>query len=400
MSAPQTSVYTKFSGLPESVRLPLSGERLSVLYRITGDEATARAKADAICTEQTVEFPRELLPQGDIAESVVGRIESVAPARSVSGANRSTFEINISFPVEAAAGELTQLLNVLFGNVSLFTGVRIQTVHLPDSLLSLFKGARFGRDGLRQLLGVPYRPLLCTALKPMGLSASDLAHQASQCAAGGIDFIKDDHGLSNQSFAIFRERVSQCADAVAQANIKTGGRSRYIANITAPQSEVLERAHLAKSLGAGGFLISPGLTGFDMMRTVADSDDLALPVFAHPAFLGSFVTNPDGGIAHRFLFGDLMRLAGADATIFPNVGGRFSFSQTECEEISNGCASDIEHLKKIFPMPGGGMSLERVPDMLSLYGREVVFLMGAGLHRHSPDLIANCRHFLTLVSQM
>jgi ribulose-bisphosphate carboxylase large chain len=51
----------------------------------------------------------------------------------------------------------------------------------------------------------------------------------------------------------------------------------------------------------------------------------------------------------------------------------------------------------IFPTPGGGMSLESLPDLQAVYGQEVIYLIGGGLHRYSPDLRANVRHFLHLV---
>ena len=58
-----------------SLPLELSGERFRVVYRLVGDYAEARDKAHAICLEQTVEFPDELVPPGDIRTQIVGRIE-------------------------------------------------------------------------------------------------------------------------------------------------------------------------------------------------------------------------------------------------------------------------------------------------------------------------------------
>jgi ribulose-bisphosphate carboxylase large chain len=42
------------------------------------------------------------------------------------------------------------------------------------------------------------------------------------------------------------------------------------------------------------------------------------------------------GFSHKVLLGILPRLAGADATIFPNFGGRFGFSEQECLGITAG----------------------------------------------------------------
>ena len=54
-------------------------------------------------------------------------------------------------------------------------------------------------------------------------------------------------------------------------------------------------------------------------------------------------------------------------------------------------------LRPIFPCPGGGMSLKRVPELLRFYGREVILLIGGGLLKHGPDVVENCRTFRKLV---
>jgi ribulose-bisphosphate carboxylase large chain len=372
--------------------LTLSGERFTVHYRIPGAGPDARELARSICLEQTVEFPEAIVPAGDIREQIVGRIESLQPA----GANHS--EAEISYAVETTGFELTQFLNVLLGNSSLKPGIRVERFALPPTLLTSFKGPRFGTEGLRDYLGVPDRPLLCTALKPMGLSATDLAALAYQFALGGIDIIKDDHGLANQPFGPFAERVSRCAEAVHRANRETGRRAIYMPHISGPADKLVAHALLAKRVGAGGLLVAPGLVGLDAMRLLAEDDRIGLPIMSHPALQGSFVTSGRSGISHYALFGQIARLAGADASIYPNWGGRFSFSQEECRSIVAGATVPMGHLKPIFPTPGGGMSLERAPEMLRFYGKDVILLIGGGLFQAGPDLAANCRDFLTMLS--
>ncbi|HYF92091.1 MAG TPA: RuBisCO large subunit C-terminal-like domain-containing protein [Symbiobacteriaceae bacterium] len=372
--------------------LNLSGERFTVLYGIrAATEAEALARANDIAVEQTVEFPEELTPPGDIRHQVVGRIESCRPL------GEERYGVSISYAVETAGNDLPQLLNVIFGNSSIKPGLRVERLEFPPGLLARYRGPRFGRAGLRELLGVFDRPLLCTALKPMGLSPADLADLSYKCALGGIDIIKDDHGLADQPFAPFWERVQRCAEAVDRANRETGRRSIYMPNVTAQADRILEAARFARQVGAGGLLISPGLTGLDAMRQLADDDQIALPVMSHPALLGSFVVNPDSGISHYALFGQLARLAGADATIYPNWGGRFSFSKPECQAIADGTAVPMGGIRPVFPTPGGGMTLERIPELLEVYGREVIFLVGGGLFRQGPDLVENCRYFLKLI---
>ena len=370
--------------------MPHREARYLAVYRVSGDSREARARAWDICLEQTVELPFDVVPEGVVRDQVVGKVESF---RKQSGG----YQAFVSYAAGSAGGELTQLLNVLFGNISLKPGIRLERIILPRVMLDGFQGPRFGRAGLRRQLGIPRRPLLCAALKPLGLPPEALAELAHQFALGGIDIVKDDHGLSDQPYARFEARVGLCAKAIAKANRKTGRSSVYAPNITAPHGEVLDRARFARGAGAGALLLSPGLAGLDTLRAVAGDPRVALPVLSHPAFQGSYVLHRESGISHYALFGQIARLAGADASIYPNYGGRFSFSREECTLIVQGCRVPMGRLRPIFPCPGGGMSLNRVPELLRFYGREVILLIGGGLLKHGPDVVENCRTFRKLV---
>ncbi|MFH1264309.1 MAG: RuBisCO large subunit C-terminal-like domain-containing protein [Planctomycetota bacterium] len=379
--------------MPDSPRLELSGERFRAVYHLAGTAEEAAARARDICLEQTVEYPEDLVAREDIRQQVFGRVALLEPVAA------DRFEATIEFPVEAAGRELTQLLNVLFGNISLKPGIRLVRFDLPDGLLGHFRGPRFGRQGLRDLVGVHDRPLLCTAIKPMGLSPAELADLAHQLALGGIDLIKDDHGLADQCFCRFDERVERCSEAVRRANGQTGKRCLYVPNVTAPADQIADRARLAREAGAGGCLVSPGLAGLDTMRRIADDDQVAMPILSHPAMLGGFTLRPTEGISHGSLYGRISRLAGADASIFPNYGGRFSFTVEECRDLVDGTACPMGPIEPIFPVPAGGMSLDRVPELCRFYGKDSILLIGGDLHRHGPNLVENCRKFAELVEQ-
>ncbi|MBI4617146.1 MAG: ribulose 1,5-bisphosphate carboxylase large subunit [Planctomycetes bacterium] len=371
--------------------LELSGGRFRAVYRIAAPgEEEAAAVAAEIAIEQTIEYPADLVSREDIRGQIFGRVESIARGGD------DFFDATISYADETAGGDLPQLLNVLYGNSSLKPGIRLERLDLSEGVLSRFRGPRFGRAGLRALLGVPGRPLLATALKPMGLSPQELACLAYQLALGGIDLVKDDHGLADQPFCRFEDRVHLAAEAVARANRETGLGTIYAPNVTAPVGELARRARFACEAGAGALLISPGLAGLDAMRALADDDRIALPLLFHPALLGSFVTCPEDGISPFALFGQIARLAGADASIFPHYGGRFSFSAEHCLSIARGTEEAMGGLVPIFPVPAGGMTLSRVPELVRFYGRDVVLLIGGALHR-GRDLVETCRRFRGLV---
>lgn len=371
-----------------SVPVPLSGDRFHVTYHIRagGDRHEALQIAQDIALEQTVELPGSLVPEGDM-QDVVGHVESVEPLEA------GRCAAVISYPVEATGFELTGLLNVMYGNISMQDGIRVASFELPGSLLAAFSGPRFGRDGLRALLRAPQRPLLGSAIKPMGFPTARLADLAYQFALGGIDVVKEDHSLTNQPSAPFARRVEACAEAVRRANAETGGHALYVPNITGPVELLVERALFAKEVGAGGVEVITGLSGFDSLRLLSEDDRVSLPVFAHPALLGVYTLSPDHGIALSALYGHVMRLAGADATIYTNWGGRFPTTREDTRQLKEVIARPMGHIKPILPMPGGGMHLETIPELLHFYGNDIILLISGGLFSLGPDLVANCRRF-------
>ena len=367
----------------------LSGERFLVTYELFGTEADCRTAAEEICVEQSIEFPVSVVPDGDIPGQIVGRIENFT------NAGEDTWKAEISFCAETA-GEFTQFLNVVFGNFSIKQHVRVAKIELSPSLYSFIRGPRFGIEGIRGLLQEFDRPILMTALKPMGLSASDFASLIRVFAENGIQIVKDDHGLADQKFAPFRDRVKYCCEAAKDAYERTGKKCLYVPNVTAPFLELRERALYAKECGAGGIMVAPGLTGLDAMKALAEDDEIGLPVFSHPAFSGSNVINRQGFSIPAY-YGTVMRLAGADAVIFPNYGGRFAFTKEECLGIAQAGKEPLRDLKTMIPCPSGGMQIDRISGMLETYGKDICLLIGGGLFTCGPDLEKNCRDFVKAV---
>jgi ribulose-bisphosphate carboxylase large chain len=209
--------------------------------------------------------------------------------------------------------------------------------------------------------------------------------------------MKDDHSITDLPFSPFEERVPRIAEAVAKANLQTGLNCIYAANITGPTQNMVERAIFAKNAGATALLISPALTGFDVMREIAEDDRVNLPILSHPTVTGNFVHNPDGGFSYFAYYGQLHRLAGADSPVFVNFGGRFPTTRRDCQDLIDGCRVPMAHIKPAIPCVGGGMKLAKVPELLEMYGNNAIFLVGGDLHSVGDDLVENVRQFLRLV---
>ncbi|MXQ09219.1 ribulose 1,5-bisphosphate carboxylase [Alphaproteobacteria bacterium GH1-50] len=354
--------------------------RFTVTYRIFArSEAEARERALGVALEQTVEVPADVVPEGYIADEIVGRVEEIG----AEGEGR--YRAAISYSPDSTGTDLPQVLNVLFGNSSIQKGIKVTALDLGP-LAGAFPGARFGIRGVRRLAGCGSGPMLAPVLKPMGSGSATLAEVAYRSAAAGAHVIKEDHGLADQPAAPFEARVEAVAAAVRRANDETGGNSLYFAALAGPAEKLMERARFAKAAGATGFLVMPGLYGFDLVRRLAEAPDLGLPIMTHPSFLGPYVLSEDTGFTHGMMFGVLQRLAGSDISVFPNVGGRFGFSAAECREIARACQSTDGIGAPMLPSPGGGMSPERAGEMREMYGDDTVFLLGGALLRHGDGI--------------
>ncbi|HKK43914.1 MAG TPA: RuBisCO large subunit C-terminal-like domain-containing protein [Balneolaceae bacterium] len=357
-----------------------------ITYQVTVQEGEQiDQKIEGMCLEQTAELPRGVL-SNEVEEKAVGE-----PVESKNmGEHR--YRVIISWPLADVGDDISQFLNILYGNISLQPGIKIMNAEWSKLHDVVFGGPKQGISEIRRRYDIPNRPLCSTALKPLGSSPSELADSCYQFALGGIDVIKDDHGLANQEFAPFDERVEACVAAIRKAADKNGHRSYYYPNITAFASETVERYKKAADFGADGVLICPHITGLETMHRLA-RNELNLPIIAHPAFSGGLTTHETQGLSADFLYGQLWRALGADFVIYPNKGGRFTFSQSECEAINEAARQKDSPFKTSFPMPAGGIKVKNVDKWISEYGKNITFLIGGGLYEHEDGIQAASEEF-------
>jgi ribulose-bisphosphate carboxylase large chain len=275
---------------------------------------------------------------------------------------------------------------MLFGNTSLHDDVVLHDVALPAELAAAFTGPRHGLAGLRQRVGADKRALTCSALKPQGLAPAALADLARRFADGGVDYIKDDHGLADQDYSPFAARVEAIAKALAESP------TQYVPSLTGDLDAM--RAQIAAARGAGvrTAMVAPMVAGVsNVQRLVADNPDFAF--VAHPAMGGA------ARIAPPLLIGKLFRLLGADALVFPHHGGRFGYSPETCRALAQAALAEWHGMQPAVPVPAGGMTLERIPEMLDFYGRDIMLLIGGALLLARDRLAAETAAFVQAVRE-
>ena len=360
-------------------------------YRLTCAADEVERLSRDIALEQTVEVPDSLIRCDQLREAVVGRVASIV---SVDG-TMDQFDARIEYPADLAASGLGSLLNLVYGNISLKRSTRLRDIELPESLLSSYQGPKLGVSGLRRMLGVYGRPLLATALKPRGSTPEQLAARANEFAAGGGDLVKDDHNLVDVHFEDFCRRVELCQQAVISGSQQTGRSCLYFPNLAPPAGQLERQAEFLVKLGVRGVLISPMIAGLDQVRYLSEKYPLAF--LAHPTFAGAHFHDPSHGIEPGLLLGTLFRMAGCDGTIYPNLGGRFSFTSDDCRQIATRALAPLGSLQPTWPAPAGGMSFDNIPQMANEHGADAIFLIGGALLGDSSDLRASTAKFLSQI---
>ena len=360
---------------------------LHVTYLVRAAAGDVAARAEALLLEQTVELPRDTAARDPwVAAHILGCVEEIRPA----GAD--LHRVTIAQPLATTAGDPAQLLTVLFGNCSLQPDVLLADVELPDAAFDWLPGPRAGVAGLRELTGVTGRPLLATALKPMGLTPAQLAALCSTFARAWIDLIKDDHGLANHPFCPFEDRVEACLAAVEAATRETGRRALYVPNLTGTPDHVRRQLEFARQMGVRTVMLSPMVVGLPLLHELA-SESGGLPIVAHPAFSGVLRA------AEPALFGKLFRWYGADAVIFPHAGGRFSYSEATCRAIADALRAPHPRARPAFPAPAGGIRVDRVGELLDFYGNDCILLIGGSLYQAGDALFDRTRDLVEQVTR-
>ena len=391
----------------------MKDERFIVTYRIEASSyEEAKAIAWAVQVEQTIEFPYEFVTDPYIKGTITGRLESLEPMSSDSTyanvgvmpnvtINPSHYYVaRISYLVDTTALEATQFLNVVFGNSSLQPHIWVVDIELCPTLYDVFKGPQFGLQGLRQLVETPTRPMIQAVVKPMGTPNEELARMCGAYTRGGADVIKDDHGISNQSFSQFKDRVQRCAAMVREMNEAHGTHTLYAANVSGDGTDVIERAYFAKDAGATALMVASGLVGFGWLHKLANDEKLGLPIIHHPAYSGGFMSPGVSGIADYLQLGLLPRIFGADMPIFVSYGGRFTFTEDQCKRISSYIKHPFGVMKAACPAPGGGVTDARLNELVALYGNDTMFLVGGDMFRRGPDIEANMAYFVERLSEL
>ena len=294
--------------------------------------------------------------------------------------------IQVAYPMENFSHSMSSLMTILFGNISASGMIRLIDVAFPKKMIAQFQGPKFGLHGLRELLGVPDRPLLNAMIKPnIGWTPDEGADLFYHACKGGVDVIKDDElMLADGPFCPLKERVTKFMAAEKRVYEETGEHSLYAVNISDSTEKVRDNAYRALEYGNNCLMVNVYTTGFDTLKMLAEDPNINVPILAHVNFAGTMVASTYTGISAPLLIGKITRLAGGDFQINGHPFGKFPVPYKVFYRCFKFFTQPWWNIKPMMYACSGGTTQLAVEKIIKAVGTDVMLAAGGGVHGH-PD---------------
>lgn len=302
--------------------------------------------------------------------------------------------IEVAYPVVNFGPQIPMLLTTVVGNISMGGRVKVVDLRLPESYVAGFKGPKFGIHGVRELLGVPERPLLNNMIKPCTGYTPEVGERLFfQAAVGGCDIVKDDELLADASFNSVSERVERYMRMEKEAYNETGEHTLYTVNVTDSVPKVFENARRAVEAGVNAIMVNYLAVGLPVLQALAEDPEIDVPVLAHMDVAGAMYMSQWHGLSSHLVLGKLPRLAGADVVVFPAPYGKAPVLPEKFVNVARNLSYPLYGLRPTFPMPSGGITPSMVPKLVEDLGPDIVIGSGGGIHAHPDGPVAGAKAF-------
>jgi len=320
--------------------------------------------------------------------------------------------VKVSYPLELwEADNIPQLLSGIAGNIygmKAVKNLRLIDAQLPLEFVQANKGPNIGTNAFTEIFKKKEGPITATVPKPkIGMTAEQHIKVAKDGWSGGLDVIKDDENLTNQSFNLFKERVEGMAKVRDQVEQETGDTKDAFINVTAETHEMEKRAKLLHDNGFRYFMVDVVTTGFAGVQTMRNvASDYNMAIHAHRAMHAAFTKHDTHGMSMYFL-AKLMRLIGVDNLHIGTVVGKLDSPKDDVlamrdlllnksvkEGHNNRQYLDQEwsNLKPTIPVASGGLHPGTVHEVMRIYNTTNMALqLGGGVHGHPGGTYAGAK---------
>ena len=364
-------------------------DTINAVYTVKNDGRDIKKLASNIAVGQTIGIWGEL--PSNIRLQVSGYLAEVVSVEE----SAFTSTIKIAFPIQNFGNDLAALLCSLYGKISLAPKIRLDDIEFSQNYTQMFKGPRYGINGIREKLGIKDRPLLMSIFKPcLGLSAAELANMFSAQAEAGMDIVKDDEVLYDKDFNSVFRRLEACLKAKAKAN----SRAIYAINLTGQANEILDRAVQLEKNGADCILFNYMCYGLPFLSALRQS--ISIPIMAHPAFSGAICLGTSSGVSERLILGKLPRLAGADFILFPSQYGSIAWDKTIVLSVHKELGAPFFDIRPSWSVPSAGIKANMIKEILVDFGEDIVINAGTAVWEHPEGGFKGAKEFVKEVQNL
>ena len=294
----------------------------------------------------------------------------------------------IAYPVEdfsIEVGGIPQILSVIAGNLFGLESIgklRLEDVFFPKCIQEMYRGPKFGVDGLRKILDRPEKPLVGTIVKPkIGLPPKETADYVYEAGAGGLTNSKDDETLVDQTFCPIEDRTVAVAEALDRL-ASEGHQMVHAINISTNGDKILELAEKVQSWGAKQIMVDVITCGFATVQAIAEDPSIKVPIHVHRTMHGALTRDPLHGIS-MLPITKLVRMCGGDALHIGTLGvGKMSGNAGADLNNLHACLDPCGGYKTVMPVCSGGVYPGMVGKMVQASGKTVQIQAGGGVAGH------------------
>lgn len=366
---------------PAKVAEVMAGEQsCGTFTRVHGETDDLRARARAI-----VESVEKL----DVADSPALPNTWLERQRNPGPWQRA--RVTISFPTANIGANLPTLAATVAGNLydlGEVTGLRLESLRIPQAYRAQFDLPRHGVAGTRRLTGVADGPLVGSIIKPnVGLSAEETGELVGTLCAAGLDFIKDDEICADPAHAPLAQRIRAVMDRVRRHQDRTGKHVMVAFNITDETDAMRRHADLVEREGGSCIMVSLNWCGYSAVQTLRRHSGLAL--HGHRNGFGALSRHPLLGIGFD-AYQALWRLTGVDHMHVHGLNGKFAQPDEEVIDGARACLAPLaadasSAADAVMPAFSSGQWAGTVPVTWEAVGTaDLMFMSGGGIMAH-PD---------------
>ena len=122
----------------------------------------------------------------------------------------------------------------------------------------------------------------------IGRNIGYLKTQLRDQAIGGVDIVKDDEILFENALTPLTKRIVSGKEVLQSVYETYGHKTLYAVNVTGRTFDLKENAKRAVQAGADILLFNVFAYGLDVLQSLAEDDEIPVPIMAHPAVSGAY----------------------------------------------------------------------------------------------------------------